>query len=190
MTRARPLGGRRDLDQSKAQRTARPMVPDRSRSSKHVRIPPLSAAFPRRSARTKKQLVARGGSPHARNGHPIDSEASAVAQEAAFFATRKLSLHRRRLRRPSAPTVASEPRCQGGMDRCVDTTARCRCASTQSVTDKHALSELRSRRPAHCHVRRAGANRATGLTSSVVCSPRIENLFPNIRPKKYREQLL
>ena len=172
MTRARALGGRRDLDQSKAQRTARPMVPDRSRSSKHVRIPPLSAAFPRRSARTKKQLVARGGSPHARNGHPIDSEASAVAQEAALFATRKLSLHRCRLRRCSAPTVAPEPRCQGGMDRCVDTTARCRCASTQSVTDKHALSELRSRRPAHCHVRRAGANRATGLTSSVVCSPR------------------
>ena len=156
MTRARPLGGRRDPDQSKAQRTARPMVPDRSRSSKHVRIPPVSTAFPRRSARTKKQLVARGGSPHARNGHPIDSEASAVAQEAALFATRKLSLHRRRLRRCSAPTVAPEPRCQGGMDRCVDTTARCRCASTQSVTDKHALSELRSRRPAHCH-RRAGA---------------------------------
>ena len=96
MTRARALGGRRDLDQSKAQRTARPMVPDRSRSSKHVRIPPLSAAFPRRSTCTKKKLVARGDSPYARNGHPIDSEASAVAQEAAFFATRKLSLHRPR----------------------------------------------------------------------------------------------
>ena len=62
MTRERSPGGRRDLDQSKAQRTARPMVPGRSRSSKHVRIPPLSAAFPHGSARTKKQLVARGGS--------------------------------------------------------------------------------------------------------------------------------
>ena len=172
MTRARALGGRRDPDQSKAQRTARPMVPDRSRSSKHVRIPPLSAAFPRRSARTKNQLLAPGGSPHARNGHPIDSEASAVAQEAALFATRKLSFHRRRLRRCSTPTVAPEPRREGGMVRCVGTTARCSCASTQSVTDKHALSELRSRRPAHCHVRRAGAHRATGLTSSVVFSPR------------------
>ena len=151
MRRARSLGGRRDLDQSKAQRTARPMVPDRSRSSKHVRIPPLSAAFPRRSACTKKQLVARGGSPHARNGHPIDSEASAVAQEAAFFATRKLSLHRRRLRRCSAPTVAPKPRCEGSMDRCVGMAARCCCVPTQSVADKHALRELRSRRPAQCH---------------------------------------
>ena len=156
MTRARALGGRRDLDQSKAQRTARPMVPDRSRSSKHVRIPPLSAVFPRRSARTKKQLVARGGSPHARNGHPIDSEASAVAQEAAFFATRKLSFHRRRLRRCSAPTVAPKPRCEGSMDRCVGMAARCRCVPTQSVADKHVLSELRSRRPAQSHGR-AGA---------------------------------
>ena len=110
--RARPTAARRTtrpVDQSKAQRTARPMVPDRSRSSKHVQIPPLSAAFPLRSACTKKQLVARGGSPHARNGHPIDSEASAVAQEAAFFATRKLSFHRRRLRRCSAPTVGPKP---------------------------------------------------------------------------------
>jgi hypothetical protein len=157
MRRERALGGRRDLDQSKAQRTARPMVPGRSRLPKHVRIPPLSAAFPRRSERTKKQLVARGGSPHAPNVNPFDSEACTAAQEARFFATRKLSSRRRRLRRPSAPTVASEPRCQKGMDRCVGTMARCRCAPTQSVADKHATSELRSRRPAQCHVRRAGA---------------------------------
>ena len=130
MTRERALGGRRDLDQSKAQRTARPMVPERLRSSKHVRIPPLSAAFPHRSACTKKQLAAREGSSHVPNLNPFDSEACTAAQEARFFAMRTLSLHRRRLRRPSAPTVASEPRCQGGMDRCVGTTARRRCALT------------------------------------------------------------
>ena len=169
MTRARAIGGRRDLDQSKAQRTARPMVPDRSRSSKHVRIPPLSAASPRRSARTKKQLVARGGSPHARNGHPIDSEASAVAQEAALFATRKLSLHRRRLRRCSTPTVAPEPRREGGMDRCVGTTARYRCAPT--IRARQACNERAAFATSRTMPWRAGA-RATGLTSSVVFSPR------------------
>ena len=105
MRRARSLGGRRDLhlDQSKAQRTARPMVPDRSRSSKHVRIPPLSAAFPHRSACTKKQLAAREGSSHAPNVNHFDSEASTAPQEARFFAMRKLSLHHRRLRRLQHP---------------------------------------------------------------------------------------
>ena len=154
MRRERALGGRRDLDQSKAQRTARPMVPDRSRSSKHVRIPPLSAAFPRRSERTKKQLVVRGGSPHAPNVNPFDSEASTAAQEARFFATRKLSLHRRRLRRPAAPTVASEPRCQGGMDRCVGTTARRRCAPTirarQACNERAAFATSRTMPCAAC----------------------------------------
>ena len=148
MTRERSPGGRRDLDQSKAQRTARPMVPGRSRSSKHVRIPPLSAAFPHGSARTKKQLVARGGSPHAPNVSPFDSDASAVAQEARFFATRKLSLHRRRLRRPSAPTVASEPRFQGGMDRCVGMASRCSCAPTirarQACNERAAFATSRT----------------------------------------------
>ena len=110
MTRERALGIRRDLDQSKAQRTARPMVPDRAWSSKHVRMPPLSAAFPHRSACTKKQLAAREGSSHAPNVNPFDSEASTAAQEARFFAMRKLSLHHRQLRRRSAPTVASEAR--------------------------------------------------------------------------------
>ena len=169
MTRARPLGGRRDPDQLKAQRTARPMVPDRSRSSKHVQIPPLSAAFPHRSACTKKQLVARGGSPHARNGHTIDSEASAVAQEAAFFATRKLSFHRRRLRRCSAPTVGSKPRCEGSKDRCVGMAARC-SVPTQSVADKHVLSELSVR---DVPLNAIGVRAHPGaLSSSVVFSPR------------------
>ena len=169
MTRERALGIRRDLDQSKAQRTARPMVPDRSRSSKHVRIPPLSAAFPHRSACTKKQLAAREGSSHAPNVNPFDSEASTAAQEARFFAMRKLSLHHRRLRRRSAPTVASEARWQGSMDRCVGTMARRRCARTirarQACNERAAFAESRTM------PWRAGA-RATGLTSSVVFSPR------------------
>ena len=79
------------------------MVPDRSRSSKHVQIPPLSAAFPLRSACTKKQLVARESSSHAPNVNPFDSEASTAPQEARFFAMRKLSLHHRRLRRLQHP---------------------------------------------------------------------------------------
>ena len=148
MTRARPLGGRRDLDQSKAQRTARPMVPDRSRSSKHVRMPPLSAAFPHRSACTKRQLAARESSSHAPNVSPFDSEASTAPQEARFFAMRKLSLHQCRLRRRSAPTVASEARWQGGMDRCVGTMARRRCAPTirarQACNERAAFATSRT----------------------------------------------
>ena len=67
-----------------------------------------------------------------------------------------ISLHRCRMRRPSAPTVASEPRCQGSVERCF--AARWRCEPTQSVPDKHATSELCAR------------TRATDLTSSVVLS--------------------
>ena len=170
MTRERVLGIRRDLDQSKAQRTARPMVPDRAWSSKHVRMPPLSAAFPHRSTCTKKQLAAREGSSHAPNVNPFDSEASTAAQEARFFATRKLSLHRRCLRRPSAPTVASEPRCQGGMDRCVGTTVHHRCAPTirarQACNERAAFATSRTIPCAAC-----GRTWDTVRTSSVVFSP-------------------
>ena len=72
----------------------------------------------------------------------------ATSAEARFFATRKLSLHRRRLRRPSAPTVASEPRCQGGMGRCVGTTARYRCVPTirarQACNERAAFATSRT----------------------------------------------
>ena len=170
MTRERALGIRRDLDQSKAQRTARPMVPDRAWSSKHVRMPPLSAAFPHRSTCTKKQLAAREGSSHAPNVNPFDSEASTAAQEARFFAMRKLSLHHRRLRRPSAPTVASEPRRQGSMDRCVGTMALRRCAPTirarQACNERAAFATSRTMPCASC-----GRTRDTVRTSSVVFLP-------------------
>ncbi len=130
------------------------MVPDRSRSSKHVRIPPLNAAFPHRSACTKKQLAAREGSSHAPNVNPFESEACTAPQEARFFAMRKLSLHHRRLRRRSAPTVASEARWQGGMDRCVDTMARRRCAPTirarQACNERAAFATSRTMPCAAC----------------------------------------
>ena len=173
MRRERALGGRRDETWTNRTRSGRRIrwYPVVAVAETCVRIPPLSAAFPRRSGRTNTQLVARGGSPHAPNVHPIDSEASTDAQEAHFFATRKLSSHRRRLRRPSAPKAASEPRCQEGMDRCVGIAARCRCAPTQSVADRHALSELRSRRPALTMPCAACGRRATVRTSSVVFSP-------------------
>ena len=102
--------------------------------------PNISSSIPTRRRRRARR---------ANRTKPVfDSEASTAAQEARFFATRKLSLHRRCLRRPSAPTVASEPRCQGGMDRCVGTTVRHRCAPTirarQACNERAAFATSRT----------------------------------------------
>jgi len=66
------------------------MVPGRSRWSKHVPGSPHSAPRSPTDPDAQKKQLARGGggSPHARNGHPIDSEACAVAQEALFSSRR------------------------------------------------------------------------------------------------------
>ena len=124
--------------------------------------PNISSSIPTRRRRRARR---------ANRTKPVfDSEASTAAQEARFFATRKLSLHRRCLRRPSAPTVASEPRCQGGMDRCVGTTVRHRCAPTirarQACNERAAFATSRTIPCAAC-----GRTWDTVRTSSVVFSP-------------------